>query len=136
MKDVAPELYENILNEFEKESAAVVDVLQKKLEKGTATGEEISDYAARLGRIAEKVLIKNLTAEKLPDGRIYWNILERTIKPLTVHVCSMVQDAACEAKAAEYETLGIHIKPQRAGANEERIKAVMEKIMVEASDGH
>lgn len=129
--DIAPELYEKIEKEFEKRLNADKDIqsfLKKKKEK-KATSEEVSLYAANLGKCASKALISNLTEENLPNGRLYWNIAERTIIPLLKKVHGMVNDAAIEVDGYEDERNGIHIIGQRTEFPVYRARDLVNKMV-------
>ena len=82
--DVAPELAAKIDRLY---SAALKDDktivrLGTKLQKEPLSASEIRTLSERLGRHASDALREVLTPEALPDGRVYWNIAERTIKPM------------------------------------------------------
>lgn len=134
MTDIVPELYEKILLNFEKliKDDPKDQAYLKRLEKGTATQQETSLYARRLGEHAAKALVANLTEETLPDGKLYWNIAERTVKPLLQEVHRRVNDAAVVVQEREYKEKGIGLKPQRAQFPEERVNALL-NAMVKSS---
>lgn len=129
--DIAPELYEKIEKEFAKrvnEDRDIQTFLKKKKEK-TASSEEVSIYAANLGRCASKALIANLTEENLPNGQLYWNIAERTIIPLLQKVHTLVNDAAIEVNQYEDEKNGIHLIGQRTEFPKYRVRDLVNKMV-------
>lgn len=131
MKDIVPELYENILNDFKKNcvSDTYIQKFIKKLEAGTATQADIAEYSKRLSKAASKALLKNISSDKLPDGRLYWNIANRTIKPLLKTVHEMIVDAAAEIISVENRKNNIGIIPVKPQFSEERADAFINKLI-------
>ena len=70
-----------------------------------------------------------LKKESLPDGKLYWNIADRTIRPLLTEVHRRVNDAAAAVLAAENKRNGIGLKPMRGPWPENRVKDLIDKIV-------
>ena len=131
--DIAPELYSAIERDFSMRVKTAPDIraFTKRLEAGTATAEDVSTYAGRLGDCASAALISVLTEESLPDGRLYWNIAQRTIKPLMQKVHTMVNDAAIIVQRREDAALNIGLNPIRAPFPEERMNSLINRMIDE-----
>lgn len=129
--DIVPELYEKIHADFEKKinENQKIQNFQSKLKKKTATPKEVSLYAGELGECAAYALTRNLTEETLPDGKLYWNIADRTIKPLLKEVHGMVMDAAVEVQLIEDEQNGVSLKPIRPEFPEYRVRDFINKLI-------
>lgn len=129
--DIVPELYEKIHSDFERKvnGNKKIQDFRGKLKKRTATPKEVSLYAGELGECAAYALTTNLTEEILPNGKLYWNIADRTIKPLLKEVHGMVMDAAVEVQLIEDEKTGINLKPIRSTFPEYRVNDLMEKLI-------
>lgn len=127
MQDIAPQLRESILMDFEK--LVEEDNRIKHILTGKGSFEDVSRLSAQLGRYAAKALEKNLTDETLPDGILYWNIAKETIIPLMQEVQSISLDMAEATQKREDQKTGINIKPVRPKFNQERIEAVMNKVV-------
>lgn len=50
--------------------------------------DETSLFARNLGDILAEILKKDITQDVLPNGRMYYNIAERTIKPVLMKIMS------------------------------------------------
>lgn len=72
---------------------------------------------------------KSAKKESLPDGKLYWNIADRTIRPLLTEVHRRVNDAAAAVLAAENKRNGIGLKPMRGPWPENRVKDLIDKIV-------
>lgn len=136
--DIVPELMEKIWQEFDNKVTKnkKINAFNKKLKEETATGADVSEYAEELGNIAGAALAHNLKEDALPNGRMYYNIAERTIKPVLEKVYSMVMDAAKRQQEADNEKTGIRIKAVNSDFPEEKIKDLMFKFseMFEVSE--
>ena len=129
--DIVPALYEQIEKDFDqrvKGYKKIQSFLQKK-EKEQATGEDVSIYAADLGDCAAYVLLKNLTEGALPDGRMYYNIAERTVKPILIKVFDMVQAAAQEVTEYERKKKKIGLKPVTVDFPDDKVEDLMFKLV-------
>lgn len=129
--DIVPELYEKIHADFErsiKNNKKIRD-FRKRLKKKVATAKEVSFYAAEVGDCTANTLARNLTEETLPDGKLYWNIAERTILPILEEAFEMIEEAAAEQQTLEDEKNGINIKPIKANFPTFRAHDFLEKLM-------
>lgn len=132
MEDIAPKLYEKIEKAFIGNVNRNLDIrtFKEKLRNGQAKPDDVSLYARSLGECASAALIENIRQEDLPDGKLYWNIAERTIKPLLEMVYTMVNDSASEIQNRIDEKNNIHLNPIRADFPEERIRALLNGLML------
>lgn len=130
MKDIAPELQKLVLNDFYhrvEEDTKIQTILAG--EDKRATLAQVSKQAERLGEYAVRSLEKNLTNETLPDGTLYWNIAKGIILPLMREVQNLAIDMAVTIQKREDEKTGIGLKPMRPPFNQERIEAVINKVV-------
>lgn len=136
MEDIVPELYKKIKNEFDGLVSSDEEIQAVLLgENKDATFADTSIMARRLGTYATTSLKDNFTEEALPDGRLYWNIMERTIVPIMREVYELVYQLDVKVQLAQDKRQKIGIKPQKAAFPLERITAVMNKISNLYTDG-
>ena len=131
MTDIVPELYKEMVEEFDRivNKDKKIQTFLRKYKEGTASQEEVSLYAADLGECAAQVFDKKLKPKNMPDGKLYWNILERTVDPLMRKVFDMVMEAASTVMIREDENIGIHLKPVIPDYPKERVKTLMESML-------
>lgn len=129
-KDIAPALAESIETTFNSlvSADAVIRAFNNKIAKGMATQKDVFNYTERLGRHASKSLKMTLTPDNLPDGKLYWNIATRTVKPLLQRVHGMVMEAAVTVQTAEDQRNGIGVKPMATEFPEARIDDLLNKL--------
>ena len=130
MKDITPELQKSVLSDFYnmvEEDNKIQGILTGEDKRATMT--QVSKQAERLGEYAVRSLKKNLTDETLPDGTLYWNIAKGVIPPLMQEVQKVATDMAVRVQTREDKKAGIGLKPVRPVFNQERIEAVMNKVV-------
>lgn len=136
MADIVPKLYDQIHADFERKvnSSRIIKTFRGRLDKKTADAKGAALYASELGRCAAEALAGNLTEENLPDGKVYWNILERTVEPLLREVNEMVMEASEEQQRIEDERSGIGLRPVRPDFPRYRVHDFMEKLLYYAEE--
>ena len=100
----------------------------KKIDKENAQGSDVSLYSEILGEHLSDALIKNITDDKLPEGKIYYNIAERIIMPMLEEVHKLVNISAVNVQKIEDKKGNIKIKPQQGAFPTERAKAIIQAI--------
>lgn len=133
MVDVVPELNEAIQRDFQRyvEKDRRIATISKRIRDGTAKLVEGHDYAERLGENLSASLVKNLTAEKLPNGRLYYNIAKRIVVPNLRENYNLTNDVVAEIQKIVDESLDIGLNATRADFPEERIQGLIDKMTVE-----
>ena len=94
MNDIAPAIYEKVNKRFEYYISRddAIKKATKKLEDGTATFQDAYYYAQAVGNCLSDAF-SLISEEELPDGKMYYNIAQRTVEPML---------SALEDKAAAY----------------------------------
>lgn len=112
MNDIAPELYENIKTDFEAfaKSDRTVRKVRFKADKGTANYRDAYDYAVALGACLSRAFRRNIKADELPDGRMYYNIAERTVRPMLEQLEDMVADLTAKVQEGLNTKAGLGLK--------------------------
>lgn len=127
--DIAPELYEKLHTEFELNIKRNKRI-QSFLKKGDkATQREVSLYSADLGQCTADALIHVLSEDNLPNGKLYWNIAQKTIIPLLKEAYEMVMAAAEAVQKREDKELEISLNPIRPEFPEERVNGLIDKLI-------
>lgn len=128
--DIAPELYEKISNEFQRlydQSAKIAKLKDKVLNK-TADFTEAQEYAQEVARIYTAATTKFIRSDVLPGGRLYYNIAERTVKPMLEQSEYLVETVAMTVQKNLNEIAGIKIKAIKPERNADRIQGILDKI--------
>ena len=120
MEDIAPALLEAIRKEFRKILG------DAKLKQLNYLGAE--EYAETVGDAMAKAFQRHISADKLPEGRMFWNIADRVIRPMLELDHRLVSDAAVEAQQALNMVAGMGLKAQRAALDEDRVIGILNKV--------
>ena len=82
-QDIVPVLNERVQSSFK--SYCLKDrrltQISKRIRDGTANQIDAHDYAEHLGENLSRALVNNLTADNLPNGKLYFNIAQRVVIP-------------------------------------------------------
>lgn len=128
MVDIAPDLLEQIQTDFASRVAgdSKIQALYRKITEGAATYADAEEYAFQVGQALSQALGKVLTPNALPDGRMYYNIADRVLRPMLQEDHNLVSDAAAAVQKALNEKAGIGIKPQTVPINTDRVDGIID----------
>ena len=135
MDDVGTVLLEEVQRRFREayDDDIAIGVLNRMLETDRASYEYAGLYADRVGELLAQVYGEVVTPEKLPDGRMYWNIAQKVVQEPLVNNYRLAAVAAEKAQKAQNRRAGIGLNAVRPELNEERVKGIMNKVS-EAAD--
>lgn len=128
--DIAPALLEAIRKDFEanlggNERAAQ---LLEAIRAGTAGYPVASEYAEEVGKALADAFRANLSSSALPNGRMYWNIAERVLRPMLERDHALVAEAAQTVQQALNTAAGLGLKPQAVPLNESMVNGLLNKV--------
>lgn len=129
-QDIAPVLNEKIQASFKNYCMRDRRITQisKRIRDGTASFSDAHDYAEHLGENLSKALVNNLTAENLPNGRLYYNIATRTVTPGLEENYNLVNDIAEQIQKSIDTKTQIGLGSVRAEFPMERIQGLIDKM--------
>lgn len=130
MEDIAPQLLETLRSRFSEKVAVnpKIRALMKKIKAGEATYVDAEDYAYLIGKALSEVFAENLSSGMLPDGRMYYNIAERVLRPLLEEDHAIVSEAAALVQTFLNQKAGLGIKAQTVPVNNDRIYGIVNKV--------
>ena len=128
MDDVAPELLEQIQKAFEEnlENGAAQRWLTR-IENGGGYADA-GEYAEAVGQALADAFRTCLSEEVLPDGRMYWNIADRVVRPMLERDHALVADVAQRTQTALNEAAGIGIRAQTVPLDDLRIDGILNRL--------
>lgn len=128
--DVLPALLKEVQDNFGQEfgkSEVVVEAL-KTLEAKKATYANANDFAIEVGEILSKTLTASVTADKLPDGKMYYNIAKRLLEPVLQQNHELVADYSSKVQTVLNESAKISLVAQPVELNQDRIDGFIERF--------
>lgn len=129
-KDITPELLETIQKEFNTkfEKSSIVKSKLLALKDKKATHLDSNEFAIELGTILSKSLMNNIEKDKLPDGKMYFNIANRVIKPNMKRNFDIIGDYSKDVQDELNKQSKISLKAIKPKMNEEKIDNLVSKI--------
>ena len=129
-QDIAPILNEKIQSSFKSYCMRDRRLIQisNRVRDGTATFKDAHDYAEQLGDNLSKALVKNLTAENLPNGKLYYNIANRTVTPGLEENYNLVNDISAQIQKSVDAKAKIGLGSVKADFPKERIQGLIDKM--------
>ncbi|MEG0919417.1 MAG: hypothetical protein RSE61_05735 [Anaerovoracaceae bacterium] len=128
--DIVPELLEKIKLEFEE--AIAKDKHLKEILNYISSGKgeyEVADgIAIEFGEKLRDVFKQNITKEILPDGKMYYNIAERILRPTLTNNYDLISKAAEELQTNLNKSVGIGIKGIKPELNKDKIEGLINKV--------
>lgn len=133
MEDIAPKLIEEIEKTFNRKvkKDIFISSFLKKVKQGEVDFIDTQTYSRKLGVILGDTFKEVLREDVLPDGRLYWNIAERTMLPMLNNNYELVNAASIEVQKILDVKEGIGLKPIKSKRPDERIKGVLDNVTVE-----
>ena len=120
MEDIVPELLEKIRTLF-------FELLGDD-QPSAGTYAAAGDYAERVGDALATAFERCLSGDVLPDGRMYWNIADRVVRPLLEEDWQLCTDAAAEVQRALNKAARIGLAPQMPEPDKSRIDGILNTL--------
>ena len=132
-KDIVPELLELIETEFDNKiyNSEVLKKALKALKDKKATYKDANDFAIEVGEILAGVFGENITADILPDGKMYYNIADRILNTTMGKNYELISGYAADVQTELNHNAGLKIKGIKAELNKDRIKGIVERVSKE-----
>jgi len=127
MTDVAPELFESIVNTFNQLCSGdrILADLRQQIQNGTATYRQAYQYAERCGMHLSGVLHAVLKEDNLPNGTLYYNIAEKTLGQALHMNAEQILNMVRQIQETINEKAGVKLKPVEVPVNEDRIHEIV-----------
>lgn len=127
MKDIAPELLARLQADFaaRMDKSSRIQTLLQRIRDGTATYIDAEDYSYELGNVLAG-LLAGIDPAELPDGRMYYNIADRVLRPLLEQTHDLVAEQSVATLNAMNTAAGIGLKAQPALYDAERVDGIVD----------
>lgn len=131
--DVLPKLLEEVKNEFELAygESEIIRNSFAKLKAKKATYRTANDFAIEIGGILSKALGTSLSADKLPDGKMYYNIAQRLLTDVLGRNHELVSGYASDVQKNLNDKAKIGLKVQVPELNKDRIAGIVNRFSSE-----
>lgn len=134
MNDISPQLLEEVKDSFRSKflrNKPIARIL-RKVQKGNGTYQDCQLFSKHIGAILGDAFKDTLKVDKLPNGELYFNILESVCTPMFGNNHAMVNEIS-SLVATNIDTMeGLGLKPIEPNLKLERVKGIYEDVL---SDG-
>lgn len=130
MVDIAPELLESIQKEFQKnfEKDTVIKSIYGMVETGKASYIEANEFSIRVGEILSKAYLKYLSADTLPEGRMWYNIAQTIMQPTLQNNYDLITEICESAQKAVNKASGVGFNYVQPALNQNKIDGFIDKL--------
>lgn len=129
-KDIVPALLELIEKEFDEQTynSAVLKKAIQLLKDKKATYKDANEFAIEIGRILSEVLNTHVTVQKLPNGKMYFNIADRILNSTMKKNFELITGYTIDVQTELNYNAGLRVKGQKPRLNQDRIDGIVERI--------
>ena len=131
--DVLPKLLQEVKKEFElsyRESEIIRNAFAT-LEAKKATYKTANEFAIEIGEILSKALGAYISADKLPNGKMYYNIAQRLLTDVLGRNHEIVSGYASDVQKNLNDKAKIGLKVQVPKLNQDRIAGIVNRFSSE-----
>lgn len=130
MNDIAPELLNKLQKAFEEayKSNKELNDLYDLIENGLATYQEANSFSQKLGELLAKIFQKNISADELPDGKMYYNIAQRVVEPMLKQNYTIIADYCVNVQTILNQQADIGLKAIAPELNQDRIDGIVDLV--------
>lgn len=130
MTDISEDLLAKLQNKFKNEVKQNQELiaLVNKVKNGQATHHETNQFAIKIGEVLAQIFQDNLSADQLPNRRMYYNIASKVIDPLMINNYELVSNLGIEVQKTLNKKAKISIKPIKPPFNGERSQGIIQRV--------
>ena len=128
--DVLPGILQEVQERFEREygESEIVRNAFATLEAKKATYKTANEFAIEIGEILSKALGASISADKLPDGKMYYNIAQRLLIDVLGRNHEIVSGYASGVQKNLNNEAKISLKVQIPELNQDRIAGIVNRF--------
>ena len=131
--DVLPSILKEVQERFERDfgKSEIVRNAFAALKGKKATYKTANEFAIEIGDILSKALGTSLSADKLPDGKMYYNIAQRLLTDVLGRNHELVSGYASDVQKNLNDEAKIGLKVQVPELNQDRIAGIVNRFSSE-----
>lgn len=131
--DVLPGILQEVQERFERDfgKSEIVRNASATLKAKKATYKTANEFAIEIGDILSKALGASLSADKLPDGKMYYNIAQRLLTDVLGRNHELVSGYASDVQKDLNDKAKIGLKVQVPELNLDRIAGIVNRFSSE-----
>lgn len=133
--DIVPELLATIKTQFDEQTynSEKLKRAVKLLKSKQATYIDVNDFAIEVGEIIVSVFRTNITAEILPDGKMYFNIADRILNSTLKKNFELISGFAVDVQKLLNNKANLRLKSQTPEFNQDCVEGLINRIASESN---
>lgn len=133
MDDIVPSLLEAIQSQFDEQTlnSNKLKKAMQALKNKKATFLDVNEFAVEVGEILANVLGSNITAEVLPDGKMYFNIADRVLNSTLKKNHELISGFALDVQTLLNHEASLKLKSQVPELSQDKIDGLVNRISSE-----
>lgn len=131
--DVLPDILQEVQDRFERDfgKSEIVRNAFAALKGKKATYKTANEFAIEVGEILSKALGASLIADKLPDGKMYYNIAQRLLSDVLGRNYDIISGYTRDVQKKLNTDAKISLKVQVPELNQDRIAGIVNRLASE-----
>ena len=131
--DVLPGILQEVQERFERNfgKSEIIRNAFAALKEKKATYKTANEFAIEIGEILSKALGASISADKLPDGKMYYNIAQRLLTDVLGRNHEIVSGYASDVQKNLNDEAKIGLKVQAPELNRDRIAGIVNRFSSE-----
>lgn len=131
--DVLPAILQEVQERFESDfgKSEIVRNAFETLKAKKATYKTANEFAIEVGEILSKALVASLIADKLPDGKMYYNIAQRLLSDVLGRNYEIISGYTRDVQKKLNTDAKISLKVQVPELNKDRIAGIVNRLASE-----
>lgn len=131
--DVLPDILQEVQDRFERDfgKSEIVRNAFETLKAKKATYKTANEFAIEVGEILSKALGASLIADKLPDGKMYYNIAQRLLSDVLGRNYEIISGYTRDVQKKLNTDAKISLKVQVPELNQDRIAGIVNRLASE-----
>lgn len=131
--DVLPDILQEVQDRFERDfgKSEIVRNAFAALKGKKATYKTANEFAIEVGEILSKALGASLIADKLPDGKMYYNIAQRLLSDVLERNYEIISGYTRDVQKKLNTDAKISLKVQVPELNQDRIAGIVNRLASE-----
>ncbi|HEM4889180.1 TPA: hypothetical protein U1122_001962 [Streptococcus suis] len=131
--DILPSLLKEVQDKFEASygKSDIISSAFAKLKNKKATYSTANDFAIELGDILAEALGSSVAGDRLPDGKMYYNIGQRLLNDVLGKNFELVSDFTGQVQANLNKEANIGLKVQVPKFNQDRVDGLVNRLSSE-----
>ncbi|HER0920713.1 TPA: hypothetical protein VJE84_000796 [Streptococcus pyogenes] len=128
--DVLPKLLKSVRQDFEKYfgESDVVTKAFAELQAKKVTYKTVNEFAIEVGRLLSLALTGSVSSDKLPDGKMYYNIAKRLLDETMGRNYKLISGYAGDVQRILNENAQIGLKVQRPPLNRDKVNGMVNRL--------